>query len=491
MVDIKEKMDIKEAKRIYEENGSKLVSENSSFVSLRNIDKIYPNKVQAVFNFNLEIEKNDFVALVGPSGCGKSTTLRMIAGLEEITNGHLYIDSVLANYLESKDRDIAMVFQSYALYPQLNVYDNIAFGLNIRKMDKKEIEQRVFKAADILDLGPYLDRKPKELSGGQMQRVALGRAIVRNAQLFLMDEPLSNLDAKLRVQMRSEIVRIHEEVGATTIYVTHDQVEAMTMANKIVVMNKGFVQQVGSPIDVYDNPNNLFVATFIGSPAMNILDATYDNGSITLFNDFKIKVSDEFNNYHDEFYKNKIRELTSLLEDIDSLSLRDINNFQLNIKSKKVDIEKTTINLEKPQKKNIITKIKSLFSKEVNNVNLEDEIKVKFKNDINEMIREYNKALTGTHNIKFGIRPEDIYLKDTSKDNVSNAFELYCSLVEVLGSEFIVYGKVKDNSLTVKLQDKAKSHSTKECVMDVSKIHLFDVISGENILFNYLNKEDK
>ena len=491
MIDLKKKMDIEEAKRIYEENGSKLISENSSFVSLRNIDKIYPNKVQAVFDFNLDIEKNDFVALVGPSGCGKSTTLRMIAGLEEITNGHLYIDNVLANYLESKDRDIAMVLQSYALYPQLNVYDNIAFGLNIRKMDKKEIEQRVFKAADILDLGPYLDRKPKELSGGQMQRVALGRAIVRNAQLFLMDEPLSNLDAKLRVQMRSEIVRIHEEVGATTIYVTHDQVEAMTMANKIVVMNKGFVQQVGSPIDVYDNPKNLFVATFIGSPAMNIIDATYEDGIITLFNDFKIKVNDEYNNYHDEFYKNKIQELTSLLEDVDSLSLRDINNFRLNIKSKKVEVEKTAINLEKPQKKNIVTKIKSLISKDDNNAINENEIKAQFKNEINEMIKEYNKALTGAHNIKFGIRPEDIYLNGTSKENVSHAFELYCSLVEVLGSEFIVYGKVKDNSLTVKLQDKVKSHSTQECVIDVSKIHLFDEISGENILFNYLNKEDK
>lgn len=277
MVDIKEKMDIKEAKRIYEENGSKLVSENSSFVSLRNIDKIYPNKVQAVFNFNLEIEKNDFVALVGPSGCGKSTTLRMIAGLEEITNGHLYIDSVLANYLESKDRDIAMVFQSYALYPQLNVYDNIAFGLNIRKMDKKEIEQRVFKAADILDLGPYLDRKPKELSGGQMQRVALGRAIVRNAQLFLMDEPLSNLDAKLRSTMRTELIQMHENLKSTFVYVTHDQVEAMTMADNIVVMDEGVVKQIGTPVEIHDEPSCVFVAQFIGDPGMNVLTLSSGN----------------------------------------------------------------------------------------------------------------------------------------------------------------------------------------------------------------------
>ncbi|MDE6401796.1 MAG: ATP-binding cassette domain-containing protein, partial [Clostridiales bacterium] len=197
-----EVLDVAEARKIYKVNGGKIVDESiGSFISLRNIDKVYQNNVQAVFDFNLEVDKHDFVALVGPSGCGKSTTLRMIAGLEEITSGKLYIDGVLSNYLPSKDRDIAMVFQNYALYPQLNVYDNIAFGLKIRKTDKKEIEKRVFEAADILDLGPYLDRKPKQLSGGQMQRVALGRAIVRKAKLFLMDEPLSNLDAKLRVQM--------------------------------------------------------------------------------------------------------------------------------------------------------------------------------------------------------------------------------------------------------------------------------------------------
>ena len=291
------KITVEEAKELYRESKGKIVNEEcSSFVSLVDINKIYPNNVQAVFDFNLDIEKHDFVALVGPSGCGKSTTLRMIAGLEEISTGQLFINRIYSNYLESKDRDIAMVFQSYALYPQLTVYDNIGFGLTIRKeplpqldkegnpvldengnvvkvvrhYTKKEIEERVFKAADILDLGKYLDRRPKELSGGQMQRVALGRAIVRNAQIFLMDEPLSNLDAKLRVQMRSEIVKIHEEVGATTIYVTHDQTEAMTMANKIVVMNKGFIQQVGAPMDVYENPKNKFVATFIGTPPMNI-----------------------------------------------------------------------------------------------------------------------------------------------------------------------------------------------------------------------------
>lgn len=263
-----------EAKQQYLANNKRVVDDTvDGFVVLRDINKIYGNRVQAVFNFNLSVERSEFIVLVGPSGCGKSTTLRMIAGLEEITDGKLYIDNVLANYLESKDRDIAMVFQSYALYPNMSVYDNIGFGLQVRGLPKAEIKERVFRAAEILDLGQYLDRKPKELSGGQMQRVALGRAIVRDAKLFLMDEPLSNLDAKLRVQMRSEIVKLHRDIGATTIYVTHDQTEAMTMADRIVIMNKGLVQQIGSPIDVYNNPANVFVATFIGNPPMNVFKA--------------------------------------------------------------------------------------------------------------------------------------------------------------------------------------------------------------------------
>lgn len=271
---MEEKLTVKEAKKQYIENNKRVTDESvNGFVVLKDINKVYGNRVQAVFNFNLSVEKNEFIVLVGPSGCGKSTTLRMIAGLEEITDGKLYIDNVLANYLESKDRDIAMVFQSYALYPNMSVYDNIGFGLQVRGLKKEVIKERVFKAAEILDLGNYLDRKPKELSGGQMQRVALGRAIVRDAKLFLMDEPLSNLDAKLRVQMRSEIVKLHRNIGATTIYVTHDQTEAMTMADRIVIMNKGLVQQIGSPIEVYNNPANVFVATFIGNPPMNVFKA--------------------------------------------------------------------------------------------------------------------------------------------------------------------------------------------------------------------------
>ena len=219
-------------------------------LSLRHINKIYDNKVQAVFDFNLEIQDKEFIVLVGPSGCGKSTTLRMIAGLEDITNGELYIDDKLVNDVAPKNREIAMVFQSYALYPFMTVYENMAFGLQIRKTNKDEIDRRVRAAAKALEIEQYLDRKPKALSGGQRQRVALGRAIVRNAKVFLMDEPLSNLDAKLRVQMRSEIIRLHKNIGATTIYVTHDQTEAMTMASRIVIMKDGYIQQIGTPKEI-------------------------------------------------------------------------------------------------------------------------------------------------------------------------------------------------------------------------------------------------
>ena len=254
-----------------------LTANDEAYVSLRHIDKIYDNNVQAVFDFNLDIKKHEFIVFVGPSGCGKSTTLRMIAGLEDITKGELYIDNELCNDKTPKDRDIAMVFQSYALYPHMSVYDNMAFGLKIRRMPKYEIDKRVHEAARILQIKEYLDRKPKALSGGLRQRVALGRAIVRNAKVFLMDEPLSNLDAKLRVQMRSEIIKLHEALGATTIYVTHDQTEAMTMATRIVVMKLGRIQQIGTPIEIYNHPANLFVAGFIGSPAMNFLKVEFDS----------------------------------------------------------------------------------------------------------------------------------------------------------------------------------------------------------------------
>jgi len=259
-------------------------------LSFRSLNKIYDNGVQAVFDFSLEVKNKEFIVFVGPSGCGKSTTLRMVAGLEEITSGELYIDDVLVNDVPPKDRNIAMVFQSYALYPHMSVYDNMAFGLKLRKMPKDEIERRVKHAADILGLAPYLDRKPKNLSGGQRQRVALGRAIVRDAKVFLMDEPLSNLDAKLRVQMRAELIKLHEQLETTTIYVTHDQIEAMTMATRIVVMRDGRIQQVGEPKDIYDYPRNIFVGGFIGTPPMNFLNGVVNENGLFESKTIRVRV---------------------------------------------------------------------------------------------------------------------------------------------------------------------------------------------------------
>ena len=249
-------------------------------LSLKNVCKVYPNGFVAVKDFNLEIADKEFIIFVGPSGCGKSTTLRMIAGLEEISSGELWIGDKLMNDIEPKDRDIAMVFQNYALYPHMTVYDNMAFGLKLRKVPKADIEKAVHEAAKILDIEHLLDRKPKALSGGQRQRVAMGRAIVRSPKVFLMDEPLSNLDAKLRVQMRVEISKLHRRLETTIIYVTHDQTEAMTLGTRIVVLKDGIIQQVDTPSNLYNTPNNLFVAGFIGSPQMNLIDAeVVKNGS--------------------------------------------------------------------------------------------------------------------------------------------------------------------------------------------------------------------
>ena len=261
-----------------------------STVTFQGVTKRY-GEVLAVENLDLEIRDGEFMVLVGPSGCGKTTSLRMIAGLEDITGGTLKIGDVVVNDKAPKDRDIAMVFQNYALYPHMTVRENMAFGLKLRKVDKGEIERRVTEAAGILDLGKLLDRKPKELSGGQRQRVALGRAIVREPSVFLMDEPLSNLDAKLRVQTRAEILRLHARLNTTVVYVTHDQVEAMTMGTRIAVMNEGHLQQVGSPQELYDHPVNRFVAGFIGSPAMNILDAVVDGTTVSA-GEIKIDVGD-------------------------------------------------------------------------------------------------------------------------------------------------------------------------------------------------------
>ena len=271
-----------------------------AYLTLRNINKIYPNGFHAVHDFNLEAERGEFIVFVGPSGCGKSTTLRMIAGLEDISKGEFLIEGKLANQLGPREREVAMVFQSYALYPHMTVYDNLAFGLSLQGVDEDIIDKRVQKTAKILGLTEYLDRMPRALSGGQRQRVAVGRSIIRKVGIFLMDEPLSNLDAKQRVTMRSEITQIHQETGATTIYVTHDQTEAMTMADRIVVMKDGYVQQIGTPRDVYFHPVNMFVAGFIGEPPMNFIRCAVKDGCVSLGDhtlDLSGKLGDQLNEY--------------------------------------------------------------------------------------------------------------------------------------------------------------------------------------------------
>jgi len=269
-------------------------------VVFENVSKVFAGEVTAVADFNLEVQDKEFLVLVGPSGCGKSTSLRMVAGLEEVTDGKVYIEDCCVNDVPSKDRDIAMVFQNYALYPHMTVYKNMAFGLKLRKYPKDEIEKRVNEAADILSIRDLLHRKPKALSGGQRQRVAVGRAIVRKPKVFLFDEPLSNLDAKLRVQMRAEISKLHNRLQATMIYVTHDQLEAMTMGDRIVVMKDGYIQQVDKPIQLYDNQLNKFVAGFIGTPPMNFMDGTIEasNGGM-FFNEgnFKVAIKPEMAKY--------------------------------------------------------------------------------------------------------------------------------------------------------------------------------------------------
>jgi multiple sugar transport system ATP-binding protein len=264
-------------------------------ITLDNVSKVYPDGTRAVSALNLEIDDGEFMVFVGPSGCGKTTALRMVAGLEDISEGTLRIGDRVVNNVQSKDRDIAMVFQNYALYPHMSVYDNLAFGLKLRKMKKDEIDRRVREAGKILGLDEFLDKKPRALSGGQRQRVAMGRAIVREPQAFLMDEPLSNLDAKLRVQTRAEIARIQHELGVTTIYVTHDQVEAMTMGDRVAVIRKGVLQQVDAPQTLYDKPTNLFVAGFIGSPAMNLVNSELvrsDGGFSVRFGSTELRVDE-------------------------------------------------------------------------------------------------------------------------------------------------------------------------------------------------------
>ena len=436
--EVKEEPVVEEAPKEEPKKEEPKKEENESgYVSLRHVDKIYDNNVQAVFDFNLEIAKKEFIVFVGPSGCGKSTTLRMIAGLEDISRGELWIDGEYSNDRTPKDRDIAMVFQSYALYPHMTVYNNMAFGLKIRHLPREEIDRRVREAARILQIEEYLDRKPKALSGGQRQRVALGRAIVRNAKVFLMDEPLSNLDAKLRVQMRSEIIKLHESLGATTIYVTHDQTEAMTMASRIVVMKRGYIQQIGSPIDIYNEPANLFVATFIGSPAMNILSARYCDGVVKLSNGIEIKLDAKFIKAHDAFYKKAIEDGEAKIKELEA-KLAETNGKDADLEA---EIEKAKAKLESDR-----------------------------------------ESLKGEHDICYGIRPEDIHDAGVHKAAVS--YEIDVAVAELLGHEYYIHSNFGGVDLVAKipLTHEIKIGDKMKIAFNYEKAHIFDPVS-ENRIF--------
>lgn len=417
---------------------------DDQYVLLQKVNKVYGKKFHAVHDFSLCIKKKEFVVFVGPSGCGKSTTLRMIAGLEDITSGNLFINGEYANNLLAKDRDIAMVFQNYALYPNMTVFDNMAFALKVRHFSRKVIKQRVEEAARILDIESQLKKKPKELSGGQRQRVALGRAIVRNARIFLMDEPLSNLDAKLRVQMRSEIIDLHRRLHATTIYVTHDQTEAMTMADRIVVMKDGFIQQIGTPMEIYHNPRNLFVASFIGSPAMNIINGTYDKGIISFDDGSGIKLNKDTIAKHDEFYAkayaNEKNKYPEFLEQLES--------------------EKAAFNKKKHSNKDIAE-----F-----NAKYDELLKAK-----NELIDRLDKIIHDKpHNIIFGIRPESIV-----ESNSKNTITVKVRLSELLGDQYFVHFDFggKDILSKVSAENLIEAGSNMKLEMLSDKIHLFDVDS--------------
>ena len=569
-------------------------SEKDVFLSIKNLQKVYSNGEQAVYNFNLDIERNEFIVIVGPSGCGKSTTLRMIAGLEDVTDGEIFANGELLNYKPSKDRKIAIVFQSYALYPQMTVYDNIAFPLAMNKfpfpvvdtailaaktvnklfeehseeelkrayqqaneknalkipaweqiavkfsvdedsaklfvklmkeglrkggdlvgyvssrcaeelkqaseklaeakrsvnescevldadgnfiveqrnMTAFEIKKKVFETSAILDLDAYLDKYPRELSGGQMQRVALGRAIVKNVPLFMMDEPLSNLDAKLRLTMRSEIVKIHNRIGATTIYVTHDQAEAMTMASRIVVMSRGFVQQCGTPEEIYDDPANLFVAKFIGSPAINVMNACYDqNGNLQIGEGVKLPVPDSIKATHDQFYSVLSAKLAAMLENFDKGAAEEILKIQsaLSMQAKK--------RAEQTEKRTL----KSLFAKKAEKALYEEE-----KAACETMAKQVGGALTEAHPLLACIRPEKINLRlyQEGESISENETVVTASLCELLGAEYFVHIDFAGHEIVAHFPTGTKIKVGDRFVMtfDSKAIMLFDPITGGRLI---------
>ena len=584
------------------------INAKNSFLSLRHIEKVYPNGEKAVYDFNLEIDKNEFIVIVGPSGCGKSTTLRMIAGLEDITSGDIYLGDELLNYKPSKDRHMAIVFQSYALYPQMNVYDNIAFPLTInkypapivnevllscsqvrqllggtglgglqevfskvaaqnpkrgeraenlaalldteletakllcrlydgiadekkrdlaanesavtekwqsvleelekgerekleakgiklndkfrvidengaevienRKLTRYEIKLRVYETADKLDLTPYLDKLPKELSGGQMQRVALGRAIVKNVPIFMMDEPLSNLDAKLRLTMRSEIVKLHNRINATTIYVTHDQTEAMTMATRIVVMSRGFIQQIGTPEEIYNFPDNIFVARFIGSPSMNMFEMNFDRHSNLLtFGDFKVEAGKNFTQKYDKFYADKCEEFSALNENFDAAAREKI------LKILSVTGDGNDIKSKKTKKKNIISRTVEFFKK-LSEKAPEEELWIKEKTVAQNKLAELESYRERDGKLYVGIRPERISIeKAEAGKTYEGAYLVEPTLTELLGGEYNVHFEFCGKNMIGKLDAKYKLNAGDKIAVRFSAedMFVFDPVTGDVI----------
>ncbi len=571
-------------------------NKSNAFLSVRNVEKIYANGEKAVYNFNLDIERNEFIIIVGPSGCGKSTTLRMIAGLEDISSGDIFLENELLNYKPCKDRKMAIVFQSYALYPQMNVFNNIAFPLTInkypapavntvlrscgevrtvlessdfakltealseiaggkgknsvkeerissllnvsleggklvyklyrasgtergaevakewldkiaeienaekarieekgvkvnadfcelnadgtvkealRKLTPFEIKKKVYETAEKLDLTDYLDKLPKELSGGQMQRVALGRAIIKNVPVFLMDEPLSNLDAKLRLTMRSEIVKLHNRIHATTIYVTHDQTEAMTMATRIVVMSRGFIQQIGTPEEVYNSPVNLFVAKFIGSPSMNLFDMNFDRDKRTLeYGDVKIPLTESFIKLHDGFYENKIDEFTAINGNFDDKA----REYVLKIMSATGEGSSKKIS---KQKKGISAGITKLFGK--SSVRQEE---AEEKHIAAEKLDRLKGCLNGAHNLTVGIRPERIHVEKVRKgETYVNCLIVKPTVCELLGGEYNVHFDFCNKDMVAKVNAKTPVTVNDEIAVrfSVDDIYIFDPVTSDVI----------
>ncbi len=428
--------------RQHEEKSDEDIIEN--YIALIDINKIYEGGVHAVYDFNLEVKEGEFVVFVGPSGCGKSTTLRMIAGIEEISTGELYINGYYSNDVTAKDRNIAMVFQNYSLYPNMTVYDNMAFSLKMRKFPKEEIDKRVQKAANILGIQELLSRKPKALSGGQRQRVALGRAIVRDANVFLMDEPLSNLDAKLRVQMRSEIIALHNRLKTTTIYVTHDQTEAMTMADRIVVMKDGFIQQIGTPIDIYRKPVNKFVASFIGSPAMNFIPAIYSNGCLRFNDGRNITLPEELVKKYQEYYADPDAKIEICHQRLAQLKERLEAHNRYQLKHRKLFKKPKLYDIENDEEVLKLNKAIDLFNR------------VKNKKDVE---------------VLFGIRPEDIKLSDSKE-----AFVPEIKLSELLGDSYFAHFDFGGVDIIAKIMsdDIIDKNSKIKLAMEEKKMHLFD-----------------